>query len=49
MLPQCRPPSFRSIRRTVRDRITIEDFQNGRHDGHHGYDSDGNVENVKSC
>ena len=27
MLPECLPPSFRSIRLTVREQITIEDFR----------------------
>ena len=27
--------------------ITTEGFQDGRHGGHHGQDSDGDVENVK--
>ena len=30
MLLRCLPPSFRSIRITVREQITIEDFQDGR-------------------
>ena len=33
---------------TVREQLTIEDFQDGPHGGHLGYDSDGDVENVKS-
>ena len=28
--------------------ITIEDLQDDHHGGHHGYNSDGNVKNVKS-
>ena len=38
-------PSFRSIQLIVLEQITIEDFQDGCHDG---YDSDGDVENMKS-
>ena len=33
---------------TVREQITIEDFQDGLHGDHHGYGSDGDVKNVKS-
>ena len=47
MLSRCFPPSFRSIWLTVREQITIEDFQDGLHGRYHGYDSDGDVENVK--
>ena len=48
MLPPCLPASFCSNRLTVREKITTEDFQDGRHGGHYGYDSDGDVKNVKS-
>ena len=48
MLPRCLPPSFCSIRLRVQDKLTIEDFQDDRHEGHYGYDSDEDVENVKS-
>ena len=43
MLSRCLPPSFRSIRLTVWERITIQDFKDGHHGYHHGYDGD--VEN----
>ena len=33
---------------TVREQTTFEDFQDGHHGGHHGYESDGDVENVKN-
>ena len=38
MLPRCLPPSFRSIRLTVQEQITTEDFQDGCHGRSHGYD-----------
>ena len=47
MLPRCLPPSFCSVQLTVRVQITIKDFQNGCHGYHHGYDSDGDVKNMK--
>ena len=47
MLPQCFPPSFRSIRLTVQEQVTTKNFQDGHHGGHYGYDSD-DVKNVKS-
>ena len=46
MLLRCLSPSFRSIQLTVWEQITIEEFQDG-HGGHHGYDSDEDIENVK--
>ena len=48
MLPRCFPPSFRSIEFMVQEQITIKDFQDGCHGYHHGYDSDGDVKNVKN-
>ena len=38
---------FCSIRLTVQEQITIEDFQDSRHAGHHGYHFDEDVENVR--
>ena len=35
------------LSRDAFEQITIEDFKDGRQEGHHGYDSDGDVENVK--
>ena len=35
------------LRLTVQEQITIKDFQDGRHGNHPGYDSDGDVKNVK--
>ena len=46
----CCPDDFHQVSspsNTVREQLTIEDFQDGPHGGHHGYDSDGDVENVK--
>ena len=45
---RCLPPNFCSIQLTVQEQITTEDFQDGPCAGHHGYHSDGDVENVKS-
>ena len=49
---RCCPNAFHrfcSIRLTVREQITTEDFQDGCHGIHHWCDSDGNIKNVKSC
>ena len=40
MLSGCLPPRFRSIWLTIREQIIIEDFQETRNGGHHGYDSE---------
>ena len=48
----CDPNAFHQVSipsDTVEEQITIEDFQDGHHGSHHGSDSHGNVENVKSC
>ena len=37
MSPQCLPPSFSLIRLTVREQISFQDFQAGKHGGHLGY------------
>ena len=46
----CCPDAFHQVSALsdfVREQITIKDLQDGRHGYHHGYDSDGDVENVK--
>ena len=37
MSPQCLPPSFSSIRHTVWEQMSFQDFQDGHHSGHSGY------------
>ena len=36
MLPQCLPPNFGSIRLTIQEQLTTEDFQDGHYGGLHG-------------
>ena len=37
MLPKCLPPRLGSIRLTIREQTWFEDFQDGQHRGHLGY------------